>query len=205
MSTIRSALVAQFGNPRGFLGGVAGLIMRVRPSNRERNQRTLARLEIRPEDRVLEIGFGPGLAIESAAALASRGKVVGLDRSELMLRQATCRNAKAIEAGRVELMLGSTERLPECPVHFDKVFAIKVYMFWDDPVPTLQGLRGVMKPGGAISLTLQPRKRGATDEDARAAADAMAASLRDAGFADVRVEMMQMAPVSTGCALGRAP
>ncbi len=174
MSTVRTALVRQFGKPSGLLGTIAGLIMRVRPSNRERNMRTLALLDIRPEDHVLEVGFGPGLSIERAAELASRGKVVGIDHSQLMFRQARRRNAKAIGAARVELLLESAERLPDFPVRFDKVFAVNVYMFWNDPVTILRSLRDVMKPGGRIALTFQPRRRGATGDDTRAGAERMA-------------------------------
>lgn len=205
MSSVRNALVQQFGKPSGLLGAIAGLVMRVRPSNRERGQRTLDLLDIRPEDRVLEVGFGPGLAVERAAALASRGKVVGIDHSEVMLRQATRRNARAIDAGRVELLIGSAERLPEFPMCFDKAFAINVYMFWGDPAAVLRGLRGALKPSGAMALTLQPRRRGATDADARTAAERMAASLREAGFEGVRIEILDMAPVNAACVLGRVP
>jgi len=177
--------------------------MRVRPSNRERNVRALVLLDIRPEDDVLEVGFGPGLAIERAADLASRGRVVGIDHSEVMLRQARRRNAKAIGTGRVELLLGSAASLPDFPNSFDKVFAVNVYMFWDDPVTLLRGLRSIMKPGGMLLLALQPRNRGATNEDAREAAERMASSLRGAGFEKVRIEILQMAPVNTACVFGR--
>jgi len=205
MSTVRDALVRQFGKPSGFLGAVAGLIMRVRPSNRERNLRTLTLLDVLPTDHVLELGFGPGLAIARAAELASRGKVVGLDHSELMLRQARQRNARAIEGGRVELLLGSAEHLPTLSIRFDKVFAVNVFMFWSEPVAVLRGVREVMRPGGAIALTLQPRRPGATVDDARKAAEHMATSLRDAGFGDVRVEILEMTPVEAACVLGQAP
>ncbi len=205
MSGKHSLVVRQFGKPSGLLGRMAGLIMRVRPSNRERNLRTLALLEIRPADHVLEVGFGPGLAVQRAAELASRGKVVGVDHSELMLRQARSRNAKAIEAGRVELLLGSAERLPELRTRFDKVFAINVVLFWDDPVAVVRGLREVMKPGGTIALTLQPRRPGATGDDARAAAERISTMLRDAGFEHVRSEILDMEPVDAACVLGHVP
>jgi SAM-dependent methyltransferase len=182
---------------------LAGLVMRARPSNRLRNLRTLELLEIRPEDRVLEVGFGPGLAVARAAELATVGKVVGIDHSELMLRHARRRNAKAIRAGRVELLLGSAEALPRFEGRFDKVLAVNVYMFWKDPVTVLGGLRQAMKPGGVIALTLQPRRRGATADDTRAAAERMTASLRTAGFCEVRTEILEMAPVAAACVLGR--
>lgn len=196
--------MAQFGNPNGFLGRVAGFIMRFRSSNRERSRLALVLLDIRPEDKVLEIGFGPGLAIEQAAQLAHRGKVMGIDHSELMLRQARRRNAKAIATGCVELLLGSANHLPAFAVRFDKVFATNVYMFWEDSVGTLRGILSVMKPGGTILLALQPRHRGATNQDAHTAAQRMASSLRDAGFEAVRSEILPMAPVNTACVLGRS-
>jgi ubiquinone/menaquinone biosynthesis C-methylase UbiE len=203
MKTARSALVQQFGKPSGALGVLAGLIMRWRPSNRLRNARTLELLDIRAGDRVLEVGFGPGLAIARAAELATGGKVVGLDHSELMLREATRRNREAVRAGRVELLLGSADALPHLDGRFDKVFAVNVFMFWKDPVSVLGGLREMMSPGGLIALTLQPRHRGATMQDTRAAGEGMAAALRAAGFGEVRTEILEMAPVAAACVLGR--
>jgi ubiquinone/menaquinone biosynthesis C-methylase UbiE len=203
MSTIRAAITRQFGKPSGPLGVLAGLVMRLRPSNRLRSSRTLDLLDIRPEDRVLEVGFGPGLAVARAAELATAGKVVGIDHSELMLRQARRRNARAIRAGRVELLLGSAGALPRMEDRFDKVMAVNVYMFWKDPVSVLGGLRQVMNPGGVIALTLQPRRRGATADDARSAAERMSASLQAAGFGEVRTEILEMAPVAAACAFGR--
>jgi len=205
MSTIRGAIVQQFGKPSGPLGVLAGFVMRVRPSNRLRNARTLDLLDIQPEDRILEVGFGPGVAVARAAELATAGKVVGVDHSELMLRQARRRNAKAIRAGRVELLLGSADALPRLDDRFDKVVAVNVYTFWKDPVSVLSGLRQVMSPGGVIALTLQPRRRGATAGDTRVAAERMSASLRAAGFGEVRTEILEMAPVPAACALGRRP
>jgi ubiquinone/menaquinone biosynthesis C-methylase UbiE len=205
MSAIRSAIVQQFGKPSGPLGVLAGLVMRIRPSNRLRNSRTLDLLNIRPEDRILEVGFGPGVAVAGAAELATAGKVVGLDHSELMLRHASRRNAKAIRTGRVELLLGSADALPRLEDRFDKVMAVNVYMFWKDPVSVLSGLRQVMNPGGVIALTLQPRRRGATADDTRAAAERMSDSLHAAGFGEVRTEFLEMAPVAAACALGRRP
>ena len=205
MSTTRSAIVQQFGKPSGPLGVLVGLVMRVRPSNRLRNSRTVDLLDIQPRERILEVGFGPGLAVARAAELATAGKVVGIDHSELMLRQARRRNAKAISAGRVELLLGSANALPPFDGRFDKVMAVNVYMFWEDPVLVLGGLRQIMNAGGVIALTLQPRRRGATADDTRAAAERMSASLQAAGFGEVRAEILEMEPVAAACVLGRPP
>ncbi len=203
--SLRSRIVAQFGRPRGILGRLVGFVMATRSSNRERNRRTVELLQLRDSDRVLEIGFGPGLAIEMAARLARTGKVVGVDHSEVMLRQASRRNAAAIAAGRVELHLASAETLPAFTESFDKVMASNVHMFLEDPVATLRRWIAVMRPGGWIAITHQSRKRGATSADSAAGAERIAADLRAAGFADVRIETLEMKPVNAACVLARRP
>ena len=61
---IRRLSRAQFGRPTGFLGSIVGHIMARTPSNLERIQWTLSLLDVKPADRVLEVGIGPGVAIE---------------------------------------------------------------------------------------------------------------------------------------------
>lgn len=196
-------IVAQFGKPSGMLGALAGFIMRTRAANRIRNRRTVELLGISRGDRVLELGFGPGLSIEHAAALATGGKVVGVDHSALMLRGAARRNARAIREGRVELWLGSAEALPAFEDGFDRVFAVNVFMFWRDPVVALEGVRRVLAPAGRVALTVQPRRRGATVEDARRVGEAMRGALEAAGFEVERTELIEVAPVPAACVLAR--
>ena len=73
------------------------------------NREAIAALEIAPTDVVLEIGFGPGCAIEALAAMTPKGKVFGVDPSEEMLTSASRRNRGAIGEGRVRLMKGRAD------------------------------------------------------------------------------------------------
>ena len=203
--SLRSRIVAQFGQPTGVVGRLVGLFMATRPSNRERNRRTVDLLQIQDGDRVLEIGFGPGLAIEMAARLARSGKVVGVDHSEVMLRQAARRNRAAIAAGRVQLHLAAADALPPFTHLFDKVLASNVHMFLDDPVSTLQRWLVITRPGGWVAITHQSRKQGATDADTAQGAGRIAADLRAAGFTEVRIETLEMKPVNAACVIGRRP
>ena len=93
-------VVAQFGHPSGFWGQIVGWIMALRSSNRRRNAWAVSLLNVQPRDRVLEIGFGPGIAIRKMSQIAVEGYVCGLDHSARILRQASWRNAAAIRAGR---------------------------------------------------------------------------------------------------------
>lgn len=72
---------------------MVGWIMGRRSSNVQRSRWAVELLGIKPTDRVIELGCGPGVAIAALASQASQGLVVGVDHSEVMIRQASRRNA----------------------------------------------------------------------------------------------------------------
>jgi SAM-dependent methyltransferase len=199
---IYGAARTQFGGPSGFLGYAAGLLMTYRSSNRRRNAWAVSLLDVRPEDRVLEIGFGPGLAIHELSRLAPRGYVCGIDHSALMLRQASRRNADGIRRGVVELRLGSIDQLPSFDSPFDKILAVNAMLFWDDSEARLRDLGRLLRPDGLIAIAHQPREPGATDATSAASGREIAAALSRAGFSDVQVETLRLKP-AVACVLGR--
>jgi len=195
---------AQFMRPTGFPGRVVGWILASRSSNRRRNIWSVSLLDVQRHDRVLEIGCGPGIAVREISRLAVEGHVCGLDHSEEMVRQATKRNAGAIRTGRVELRLGSVDRLPTFAEPFDKVFAVNAIMLADRSIHRLETLRRVMRPGGRIAVTHQPRGPGATDATPAAKGAEIAAALTRAGFSDVHLHTMRLKPAVV-CAIGVNP
>jgi SAM-dependent methyltransferase len=200
--TLRRYLRAQFGRPTGFVGTIVGRIMARRESNNQRISWTVSLLNVKPRDRVLEIGFGPGIAIELVSKMATEGTVVGVDHSPVMLQQAAKRNALAVREGKVALHQSSVSDLPAFDAPFDAIFTINSIHFWHDPVERLKELRRLLKPGGLIAVTIQPRAQNATDETARIVGEEVASNLERAGFSQCRLELKKMAPVSVACALG---
>jgi SAM-dependent methyltransferase len=201
----RRFLRAQFGRPAGLFGRLVGRIMALAPSNNERIRWTLDLLRIRPSDRVLEIGFGPGVAIALASELAADGFVAGVDHSEVMVRQAARRNVKGVRAGRVFLRQGTAENLPRFEYPFDKIFTINSIHFWSDRVRCLQELRERLRPGGVMAVTLQPRSRAATDQAARVIGEELVQDLERAGFTGCRLETRPAKPASIVCVIGTRP
>jgi SAM-dependent methyltransferase len=201
---VGAAVRAQFGRPTGLGGRAAGLLMAHRSSNRRRNAWAVSLLDVRSHDRVLEIGFGPGLAIRELGRLAAEGYVCGIDHSELMLRRATRLNAEGIERGVVDLRLGCVEELPAFDEPFDKILAVNAMMFWREPVDRLEKLRRLLRTGGLIAVAHQPRGPGASDETAAANGRHIKAALAQAGFSELRLETMALRPAVV-CALGVNP
>ena len=184
---------SQFGQPRGILGRLAGYIMATRPSNIERNDWALSLLQIKPSDRILEIGFGPGIALGKAAAQAA--EVVGIDHSALMVHEAR-HNRELMEKGKIKLLLRSGDTLGDDLGKFDKIYSVNVVQFWKDPVLVLRKLRSMLKQGGVMLTAYMPRHWGAKDEDALAKSEQIAGWLREAGFSRVRTETKRMKPVA---------
>jgi ubiquinone/menaquinone biosynthesis C-methylase UbiE len=154
MSVAHSILIRMFGRPQGLLGRLGGIIMA------RTNQRCAAwvidLLSIQPQDRVLEVGFGPGVGIALLSRAVSGGYVAGVDPSAEMVEQATARNAKAIESGRVDLRYGAVERLPFADHTFNKALAINSMQVWPDAVAGLREMRRVLKTRGSIALGFTP-------------------------------------------------
>lgn len=202
IQVVRRFLRSQFGHPRGVWGSLAGRIMAVTPSNNDRIRWTLGLLDIKPADRILEIGFGPGIAIALASELASVGFVAGVDHSAVMVRHASRRNAAALREGRVALRLGSAGTLPSFDRPFDKIFTINSIHFWSEPLECLRRLHEQLKPGGLIAVTIQPRSRDATAETTNVIGQELVTNLKRVGFSQCRVEIKPAHPVPIACALG---
>lgn len=199
-------VVRQFSHPRGPAGWVAGWVMAHRSSNRRRNMWVVDLLDVQPTDRVLEVGFGPGLAIAALARRVTDGCVYGIDHSELMVRQATRRNAAAVRAGRVRLVAASVARLPEFAEPLDVIFAVNNAGFWPEPAERLRELRGLLRPGGRIALASQPRIPGADRATTARAAQELQDLLTGAGFAEPRVHTLDLdPPVACVLAVNAAP
>lgn len=193
--SLRQNIVGQFKNPHGTLGRLAGFIMANRQSNVERNEWTIDLLSLQPTDHLLELGYGPGIAIEKASQIITEGLIVGADHSQTMLKQASKRNAKAIQQGLVKLYACSADALPSFDKPFDKICSANVVQFWPDPVAQFKALRSILAPGGVIATTFMPRNRNATAADAFKKADAIVAQLEQAGFTSIHVEEKPLLPV----------
>lgn len=154
----------QYHQPAGIKGRIAGQFM-VHQHEPE-NIWTVSLLNARPTDHILEIGFGPGVAIQRLSRTVHQGRIAGVDISQTMVEAASRRNATAIRKGLVDLHCGEAEHLPFADATFDIVFSIHTLYFWANPLPMLTEIYRVLKPGGKACLTFLPSENWQGDKQA---------------------------------------
>src|SRR5215216_7451368 len=150
-------IASQFRKPSGLLGRLIGNGMA--RGNEAEARWTIDLLNIQPDTRVLEIGFGPGVAIQHAAQQAVQGHVSGIDYSETMVQVARKRNASAIRNGLVDLTHGDVRSLPYMDESFDRAFTIHCIYFWAEPTTCLREVRRVLRTNGVLAITIQPKDK----------------------------------------------
>jgi len=205
---ISRAIGSQFARPHGVFGKLVGRMMR--RGNASLNMWLVDLLEVKPDDYVLEVGFGPGVALTAVLERASNGFVAGVDTSTPMVHEARARHADAIKRGRLDVRESDASTLPFADDTFDKAYATHVIYFWPDQVATVRELRRVLRPSGVLAIGFQERDR--MPPQARAGLPEAGATLVDstdverilraAGFTDVRIETQHATDGPAGfCAL----
>jgi SAM-dependent methyltransferase len=101
-------------------------------------------LDLRPGDRLLDVGCGGGLLLRDAADAGA--SVTGLDHSKEMVELARKR------APGAEVVLGEAERLPFADAAFTAVSMSVVFFFFADPVAVLRECARVLEPGGRVAI-----------------------------------------------------
>ena len=107
-------------------------------------------LQIKDNDKVLDVATGTGEPGLSIARLARHGHVTGLDLSEGMLAIARD-NAKTQGITNYDTVAGDVCELPFPDEHFDAVSCRMGFMFFPDMELAAQQLYRVLKPGGRLA------------------------------------------------------
>jgi arsenite methyltransferase len=181
-------IAKQLSNPTGFFGYVMGSLMNWH--NAKLNAFAVQRLELNASDRVLEIGFGGGVALRRLIPIASF--VAGVDRSEDAVKVAQSRFATPSSAGRVDFRVGSVDKLPFDSHSFDKVITVNTVYFWTSLESGCQEIRRVLSPGGRAVIGFVPKLRMdrmnmPKDIFTTRSPEELVSALSKAGFLDIRI------------------
>ncbi len=206
----KSGQLSQCQKPSGWLGRFVVANMNSRHS--KLTDWGLSHVTVKPEDRILDVGCGGGRTVNKLSALASRGKVFGIDFSEVSVSVARKLNALRIQEGRVEVLAGSVSQLPFQRNTFDLVTAVETHFWWPDLPAGMREILRILGPG-ATGLIIAEIYRGAPSMTARLAERLCLMTLlspeehrilfTDAGFSDIEI----ITEPATGwiCAMGKKP
>jgi SAM-dependent methyltransferase len=110
------------------------------------------RLDLRPGQRVADLGCGAGrTTLELAARVGPGGEVVGVDISAGMLTAAGERAAR-LGAGNVEFVHADVQVYDLGEARFDAAYSRFGVMFFTDPAAAFANVRRALRPGGALSF-----------------------------------------------------
>jgi ubiquinone/menaquinone biosynthesis C-methylase UbiE len=195
--TARNVPVNQWSKPSGWQGRFT--LWRMNASHSTLTDWGLSHVSIQKHHTILDIGCGGGRTVGKLAAIATEGKVYGVDYSEESVAATKRTNAQWIDLGRVEVRHGSVSQLPFPDDMFDLVTAVETHFWWPDLSGDMREVFRVTKPGGTVILIAEVYK-GANTLVSRLAEKASPRTgllllsveehrqlLTEAGFSDVRV------------------
>ncbi|MGE5636925.1 MAG: class I SAM-dependent methyltransferase [Nocardioidaceae bacterium] len=116
----------------------------------ERLRAVVDRLDVQPDDRVLELGCGHGVAATLVCERLDGGRLTAIDRSAKMIDAAMRRNAPHVAGGRAEFLVATLEDLDLRDRRFDKIFAVRVGLFHRDPERAHGLAERWLAPGGKV-------------------------------------------------------
>ena len=161
----------------------------------------LQKLNVQPNQKILEIGYGPGNIISKIAALLNTGLIAGIDHSDIMFQQAALRNQKYIKTGLCQLKKGNVEDLDFPENYFDNILASNYHFFWNNPVREFKLLNDLLKKEGNLIMVFQPTWSRNNDDVKRIAFNTKN-QLERSDFKEVKIEFKEMTPVSCVCITG---
>jgi SAM-dependent methyltransferase len=112
----------------------------------------LSHISIGQDDTILDVGCGGGRTVSKLAAVATQGRVYGVDYSKESVAVANRTNRQWIDMARVEIREGSVSRLPFSEDVFDLVTAVETHFWWPDLPADMREVLRVLKPGGTLII-----------------------------------------------------
>lgn len=145
-------LARQLSHPTRIIGKfILGPLWNKR--NAPLNEVTLAQLELKEGDRVLDIGFGGGYLLGRIMPTVKRGVAAGLDISPVMVENCRARYRDELRAGRIDVRCGGVEMLPYPDGYFTKVSSVNSIFYWRDAQQGISEIYRILQEEGKVVLT----------------------------------------------------
>jgi len=152
----RPRTVTQCQKPSGLLGRFT--LWRMNKSHSKLTDWGLAHISVQPQFTILDIGCGGGRTVSKLAALATQGKIYGVDYSGDSISVSQKINTAFIAEGRVEIQQASVSQLPFTDNTFDLITAVETHFWWPNLADDLREVFRVTRPGGQLAIIAEVYK-----------------------------------------------
>ena len=109
---------------------------------------TLSRLELEPEQSLLDVGCGTGVLLEALLTSMPSAQLSGVDPSAEMLEVARKKLGDAVILKR-----SHAESLPFPDQNFDVVVSTNAFHYFREPLGALEEMSRVLRPHGRLVIT----------------------------------------------------
>lgn len=144
-------LAGQLSNPSGIFGRLI-LAPLWNRRNSALNDAVFDSLDLRPHDRVLEVGFGGGYLLGRMLKVAADGFFAGVDISPEMVAFCERRYRPLVAAGRLELKCAKAEALPYEAAYFNKACTVNSIFYWEDAQRAISEMWRVLEEDGRLVI-----------------------------------------------------
>jgi ubiquinone/menaquinone biosynthesis C-methylase UbiE len=175
----------------------------------------LSHILIDKRDTILDAGCGGGRTVNKLAAIASQGKIYGIDFSGASVAFARRINKQWIDTDRVEIREASVSHCPFSADVFNVVTAVETHFWWPDLPSDMREVLRVLKPGGVLIIIAEVYKGANTMTAKLAEKYALLSGMKlltanehrelfaNAGYSDIRI--IEESRKGWICGIGRKP
>ena len=122
------------------------------------NDQVLHLLQVQPDDRILEVGFGGGDLLTRMAKDIDNGLITGIDFSADVIEIGMKRFQLLLDMGKLEIHCADVSALTFDANSFNKICTVNTIYFWPDVEQALQELLRVLESKGLIMISLSTRE-----------------------------------------------
>jgi SAM-dependent methyltransferase len=141
----------QLAHPHGWIGRrlVGPTLNR---GNRTMLDAAVHALAARPDERIVDVGFGGGYALDRIRAAVAPARAAGVEIADAMLAAGRERWGDAVELHHADVTA-----MPFETGSLDGVLSVNTIYFWPDPGAALREIHRVLKPGGRLILGVRAK------------------------------------------------
>ena len=153
---IFAKLISQAKKPTGMVGLLIARLMNL--GHHKLTNWGLSFVDIKEDDIILDIGCGGGKTVNKLAKMAKKGKVYGVDFSDVSVKLSAKLNRDYINLDKVSIQKASVSSLPFSDNFFDIITAIETYFFWPDLQNDMKEVLRILKSNGKLLIVSEVYK-----------------------------------------------